>query len=480
MDTLVIMSTLPYTLPLLIIFVSLFLFFNFLQKPNANVPPGSNGWPVVGESINFALSGPQEFVEKRTKKYSQDTFRTSLFGKKMSVFCGPVANKFIFSSDAKLLTSWWPLSVRKALYFPEFVEASTDKTSAIMFSFIHNILKPEALKQYIPVMDSMAQKHVEINWVRNEVVKVFPVSKKYTFDLACRLFMNVDAEHVTSLAKHFSLIISGLFSVPIDLPGTAYNRAMKGGKLMREEIMKIIADRKKEMLENNFETASRTDFLSRMLLLTDANNEFISEKVICNNIVGLLFASYETTSTGVSFVLKYLAQLPHIYHEVYKEQMEIANSKSEGELLKWEDIQKMRYSWNVVCETLRLVPPALGGFREVANDFSFAGFTIPRGWKTFWMVHTTNKNPKYFPDPEKFDPSRFEGTGPVPYTFVPFGGGSRMCPGKEYGRLQILVFLHNIVTKFKLEIVNPREKIVFRSFPVPSEGLPLRIIRHKT
>lgn len=232
------------------------------------------------------------------------------------------------------------------------------------------------------------------------------------------------------------------------------------------ELLDYIPHWKKEMLDKKLETASKSDFLSGMLRLT-ANNEFISDKVIlCHNLIGLLFASYETTSTGVSFVLKYLAQLPHIYDEVYREQMEVAKSKSEGELLKWEDIQKMKYSWNVVCETL--------------SDFTFVGFTIPKGWKTFWMVHTTNKNPKYFPDPEKFDPSRFEGNGPAPYTFVPFGGGSRMCPGKEYGRLQILVFLHNIVTKFKLEITNPQEKIVFHSFPVPAEGLPLRIIRHKT
>ena len=61
--------------------------------------------------------------------------------------------------------------------------------------------------------------------------------------------------------------------------------------------------------------------------------------------------------------------------------MEIAKSKREGELLKWEDIQKMRYSWNVVCESLRLMPPVQGGFREVVSDVSFSGFTIPKGYK---------------------------------------------------------------------------------------------------
>ena len=94
-------------------------------------------------------------------------------------------------------------------------------------------------------------------------------------------------------------------------------------------------------------------------------------------------------------------------------------------------------------------------------------------------MHTTHKDPKYFTDPEKFDPLRFEWKGPAPTTYVPFGGGSRMCPGRECPRLEILVFLHNIVTKFKLEKVNPQEKIELYFLPVPTEGLPVRLTRHK-
>ncbi|KAL0366862.1 UNVERIFIED_CONTAM: Beta-amyrin 28-monooxygenase [Sesamum radiatum] len=247
--------------------------------------------------------------------------------------------------------------------------------------------------------------------------------------------------------------------------------------MVRQELMRIIKDRRKELMEKN--ETEHTDLLSKMLLVTNENGQFYSEMQIANNLTGLLVASFDTTSSAVTAVMNYIAELPDIYKEVLEEQMEIAKSKGPDELLTWADIEKMKYSWNVARESLRLMPPAQGAFRETATEFTYAGFTIPKGWKTFWTVHSSHKNPEYFPEPEKFDPSRFEGIGPPPYTFVPFGGGPRMCPGKEYARLEVLVFMHNVVRRFKLEKVIPNEKIVIHASPTPVHGLPVRLHPHE-
>lgn len=91
-------------------------------------------------------------------------------------------------------------------------------------------------------------------------------------------------------------------------------------------------------------------------------------------------------------------------------------------------------------------------------------------------MHSTNRNPEYFSNPEKFDPSRFERNEPkVPYSYVPFGGGHHTCPGKDFAKLQILIFMHYVVRKFKWEKVNPEEQMTRNPSLTAAKGLPVHL-----
>ncbi|KAJ9184190.1 hypothetical protein P3X46_007956 [Hevea brasiliensis] len=460
-----------------------FLFIMFKQKSNASevkdLPPGNTGWPLIGESIEFLSTGrkgqPEKFIFDRMTKFSSKVFKTSLFCEPAAVFCGAAGNKFLFSNENKLVTAWWPNSVNKI--FPSSNQTSSQEESKRMRKLLPQFLKPEALQRYISTMDAIAQRHFAFDWDNKQQVTVFPLAKMYTFSIACRLFLSMeDREQLEKFAKPFEVLASAIIAIPIDFPGTPFNRGIRASNLVRKELAKIIKQRKIDLAENK---ASPTqDILSHMLTTADENGQCMNEMDIANRILGLLIGGHDTASAAITFVVKYLAELPQVYNKVLEEQKEIAKAKAPGELLNWEDIQKMKYSWNVACEVMRLAPPLQGAFREAMTDFTYADYTIPKGWKLYWSANSTHRNPECFPEPEKFEPSRFDGNGPAPYTFVPFGGGPRMCPGKEYARLEILVFMHNVVKKFKWEKLLPQENIIVDPLPIPAKGLPICLHPH--
>lgn len=480
--------------PLFLYILLAFLFFVFLslqilfhkQKSSCilNVPPGRAGWPLLGETPDFFLAWrrghPEKFVLDRMTKYSPECFKTSILGQPMAFLCGPSGNKLMFSNDNnQLVTPWFPNSLKKIIPLLENSNTPKVRATKMVRKLIPQILKPEAIQRHVRVMDDITQRHFVSEWEDKDEIVVFPLVKKYTFLLACRLFLSVEDPELVARLDLFHHVASGMISIPVDFPGTPFNKAIRAMKKLRKEFTDIISRRK---LDLSTQKATPTqDILSHLLTMFDGDQQHLisDSDIVADVIIGLLIAGFDGVNSAVTFTAKYLAEFPHIYDLVYREQMDIVKSKAPGELLNWEDIQKMKYSWNVASEVMRLVPPSPGVFREALHEFMYAGFTIPKGWKLQWSAYTTHLNPEYFPNPESFDPTRFEGKGPEPYTYVAFGGGTRLCPGRDYARLTILVYMHNMVKRFRWEKLLPNEEITVDLSPHPAKGLPIRLIPHE-
>ena len=152
------------------------IFLKYKQKSTRDkLPPGKKGWPIIGETLEFARIGqkgtPEMFIKDKMREYSQDLFKTSMFGENMVVCCSAPGDKFLFSDQVALS--------------PESVENCPRRLVIVQY------LKPKALHYFIPIMDSMAKEHLEADWSPNKQVKVLPLTMKYTFSLACRLFLSV-------------------------------------------------------------------------------------------------------------------------------------------------------------------------------------------------------------------------------------------------------------------------------------------------
>lgn len=133
---------------------------------NLKLPPGSFGWPIVGETLEFVKCGseekPERFIRERMQKYDSRVFKTSMLGELAAVFCGAAGNKFLFSNENKNVRLWWPSSVRKLL--PSSLLTKFGDEAKSMKRLLITFLGPEALKNYLPKMDAIAQSHINTHW----------------------------------------------------------------------------------------------------------------------------------------------------------------------------------------------------------------------------------------------------------------------------------------------------------------------------
>ncbi|KAF5469385.1 hypothetical protein F2P56_013465 [Juglans regia] len=459
------------------------VFYSFAYKTKEDVPgtkptlpPGSFGWPIMGETLQFLAAiqqgAAESFVSKRTSKYSCKVFKTSILGEKFIVFSGAAANKFIFFHNSKSLIRWRPPSVQKL--FPSIAFVPIEHDAAKARKFMSLFFKFNETQKLVTSIDSISRTHLQNHWENKDEVKVHSMAQLYTFTLACHLFLGInDSEKVSKFLYHFNTLNRGILSLHLNIPGTPFYHAIKAAEALRKEIYSIIKERREALAKN---LASPTqDVLTQMIAVPWGEDGFMTELEIADKILAFLIGGHDTTTATITFAMKYLAEMPHHYNEVLREQREITELMKPRDVLCWDDIKKMRYTWNFVNEVMRHRTIIQGSFREAKTDIIYKGYLIPKGWKIYWSVGSTQKNSKYFSEPERFNPIRFEQNGPSPYTYVPFGAGPLMCPGKEYARVTILVFLHHVMKMFKWEPILPSEKIKVELVPTPAEGFPVSI-----
>ncbi|CAK9238620.1 unnamed protein product [Sphagnum jensenii] len=250
-------------------------------------------------------------------------------------------------------------------------------------------------------------------------------------------------------------------ALPLDFLGTTYHKARLARKRLLHKLDIIICQKRK-------------DLLSILISTPDDQGHLVTNEEIKDNVLTFLFGGYDTTSSTIAVVLKYLFLNPHCLQKVIKEQKKIAIEKV-GDLLCWDDTRKMKYTWQVIQETMHIQPIVTWATREAIKENEYGGFTIPKGWKLAWSAPRSHLSPQFFPNPERFDPSRFEGIGPQPFTYLPFGSRPRMCPGSEFARTEMLVFLHHLVLNYEWSMIDPHEQMTMNPFHTFQKGLKLRI-----
>jgi cytochrome P450 len=192
-----------------------------------------------------------------------------------------------------------------------------------------------------------------------------------------------------------------------------------------------------------------TDLLSLLMDASDEDGSQLAEQELRDQVMTLLFAGHDTTTSTVTFLFYELARNPGDHD------LDLA-----------------------IDETLRMYPPAWIGPRRSIEPFELCGVRVPGGVLVNYSSWVSHHLAEVFPEPFEFRPERFkpEARAALPKgAYVPFGGGSRTCIGMRFGLLEVRTIAAAILERFRLELADPGLVPSIRQMPTlsPRGGLPV-------
>jgi cytochrome P450 len=244
------------------------------------------------------------------------------------------------------------------------------------------------------------------------------------------------------------------------------------GELRRHEDMRAGADAVLlEYIRKRRHEPPGHDLLQTLMDARYSDGEGMSDELVLSESMQLLVAGHETSSNGLSWLLYLLSTRPDCLERVRQEFYSVLGDAP----LSHADVLKLEFTTQVIQEGLRLYPPFWMIDRMAVADDRIGNVIIPRGSTVIVYVYGAHHAPRYWQNPENFDPDRFtkeEMKQRTPFTFLPFGGGPRVCIGQHYAMLQILMILSDLVRRYDFELVpgqtiEPRPMVILR----PKHGI---------
>jgi len=196
---------------------------------------------------------------------------------------------------------------------------------------------------------------------------------------------------------------------------------------------------------------------TKALFLDIALDNVDDKDELTHQAITYMVGGFHTTGTYLSWILYFCARHPEVQDKMRKEIKETFGSEGLNSL---EDATKLQYVNQVMDETLRYAKLATFTGRQAENDFEIDGFLIEKGTQLLNAICVTMNNESLFPQPEVFNPERFNPENKKAKLLAnsPFGFGVRKCPGYRFSNMEVIVIVVELLTRFKVELANPDEE----------------------
>ncbi|HVS27992.1 MAG TPA: cytochrome P450 [Solirubrobacteraceae bacterium] len=311
-------------------------------------------------------------------------------------------------------------------------------------------------------------------WREGERLDFYAWARRLSLRVAMRALFGLDPDASSrgvDIAAEFERALSfygrDYFIQALRGPGTPWARMQAARRRLDRVLLGEIARRRGS-------DEGGGDILSMLLQARDEDDSALSDGQVRDEMMTLLFAGHDTTTSTVSFMFYELARHPDVAARLVEEQDRVLAGRAPTAAELMDALPQLDM---VVDEVLRLYPPAWIGPRRAVEEFEFEGHTVPARTMVNYCSWASHRLPDVFADPEAFVPERFspENRAQLPKgAYVPFGGGSRTCVGMRFGQLEVKVIATAVLQRHRLGL-EPGYDLSIRQMPTlsPRHGLPV-------
>jgi len=340
-------------------------------------------------------------------------------------------------------------------------------------SLIQPAFHRQSILAYAEVMTRAASRMLD-SWKEKDERNIHEDLMRVTLEIVGQCLYGAEVTDAAERVGHAMEVVTGRFIVNaslamlfrFDIPVRFALREWCAIRELNEIIGGIIRERR-------FSGQPREDLLDMLLRARDADGNPMSDTQLRDEVMTLFLAGHETTAIALSWACYLIAQNPDIEAKLAEELQSVLG----GRVPTPEDLPRLRYTEMVLKETMRLYPAVWGIGRRALEDCELGGYRVPAGSNVFILQWRTQRDARFFPDPDRFDPERWRDdpvrSGKIPrFAYFPFGGGPRVCVGASFAMMEATLLLAMIQQKFHLEIVPGHPIKIFASVTLrPKYGI---------
>lgn len=241
--------------------------------------------------------------------------------------------------------------------------------------------------------------------------------------------------------------------------------------ILNRKVYALIAQRRQSGTEGS-------DLLSLLLSARDEDGNPMPDDQVRDEAMTLFLAGHETTANALSWTFYLLAKHPAQYALVEEE----IRTALQGRTPTHDDTARLTLTLQAIKEAMRLYPPVFIFFRRSRRDTSLLGYHVPARTSIGMNVYMVHRDPRIFPDPERFDLTRFtpEAEKARPrFAYLPFGGGPRVCIGAAFASMEAQIIVSTVLQRVRISLNDPENEQASETLITlrPKGSLPLRIAK---